>query len=111
MAAEVTFRKFGFKTTEVENPVTEDVSTSPTLILRNHPDRVAYTVVNMGDVRMYCAFDERVSADRGIVLDANGGSLSVNAYDDGMLVVREVWARTASGTKKVYVQEVNRVPG
>lgn len=82
--------KFGVKTMAVPNPVTASCGTTATVLLQNNPDRLAYTVVNLGATAMYVAWDRAVSATHGVYVAPNGGSVSFSAEEDGELVGYEL---------------------
>lgn len=95
------------KTRSVTNPVTPTVATSKTLILKNNPDRLAYTIINLTGYSVYVAFDPEVSITRGILIAASGGSLTLTAEDDGELVGYELYAisKTAASTIFTIITE------
>jgi hypothetical protein len=104
--AEYVERKFGFKTREVENPVTSTVGTSPTLILRNNPDRIAILIVNLSDNDGYVGWFNDVSATKGIRLTANGGNVHLIADEDGELVSKEFYGVNLYASGTWYIAEV-----
>ena len=90
------------KTRSVQNPVTINVATTITKILQNNPDRLAYTIVNLGNTALYIAFDNEVSATRGILLVASGGSISLTAENDGELVGYSVFGISATSSNNIF---------
>lgn len=94
--------KFGIKTRSYSDPVTPTVATTVTQILKNNPDRLAYTIINLTAYSIYIAFDREVSTTRGILIPASGGSLSMSADEDGELVGYEVFAISATSTSTIY---------
>jgi len=101
--------KIGFPSRPIINPVTNTVATTPTLILRNNPDRIYWLIVNLSPYDGYVGWDSQVSATRGLLLPANGGYASVSIVEDGELTIMEVYAinLTASGTWMIV--EVERI--
>ena len=99
--------KFGMKTRSVTDPVTPTVATSVTQVLKNNPDRLAWTLINLTAYSIYVAFDREVSTSRGILVPAAGGSLTLTAEEDGELVGYEVFAisKTASSTIFTVITE------
>jgi len=99
-------KKFGVKTRSVPNPLGAiDVSTTVTEIVHGNPDRLSITIVNLGANDVYIAFDREVATDRGILLTANGGFLSLIADEDMELVGYPIFGVTPAGTSRVYVHE------
>jgi len=101
--------KTGFPTRLVINPVTDTVGTSPTLILRNNPDRIFWLVVNLSGNNGYLGWDTLVSSTRGLFIAANGGFVSANIEEDGELVIYDVWAVNLNAAGTYLVVEVERV--
>lgn len=95
--------KFGVKTRTKTNPLATSVLTTVTKVLQNNPDRLSYTVVNLGGTALYLAFDNEVSSTRGILLVASGGSLTLNAEDDGELVGYELYGISATSSNNIFV--------
>lgn len=94
--------KFGMKTRSIQNPVTSTVATSVTKILRNNPDRLAYTIVNLTAYSVYVGFDSEVSTSRGILVPASGGTLTLSADEDGELVGYEVYAISSGSASTIF---------
>lgn len=94
--------KFGMKTRSVTNPVTPTVATSKTLILKNNPDRLAYTVINLTGFALHVAFDREVSSTRGILIPPSGGSLTLTAEEDGELVGYELFGISTSSSSTIF---------
>jgi len=101
--------KIGFPSRPIINPVTNTVATTPTLILRNNPDRIYWLIVNLSPNDGYAGWDAQVSPTRGILIPANGGYASVSIVEDGELAIMEVYAinLTASGTWMIV--EIERI--
>jgi len=101
-AYEIVFNLFGANTYTQSDPVITSVGTSVVKVLDGNPNRLAYTIVNMSDNTLYVAFDEQVSATRGIVLGASGGNLAVSVKDDFTLVTRPVYALASGGSSAIF---------
>lgn len=87
------------------NPVTDTVTTTPTLILRFNPNRFGFILYNLGNTTMFIGLNQNVSETYGILIPPNGGSVSVWYEEDYTLVENEFWAKTTTGTTKIYVLE------
>lgn len=73
------------------------------------PERVALTVVNLSANTVYLSPLTDVAATAGIRLNANGGSMTINADDDGTLLSGP-WHAIASGANsQVFYISVRRV--
>lgn len=86
---------FGGPTEEVDGEVSVGVAVKR--LVDNNPERLALTIVNLGVSDVYVWIDDQVGATRGILLLANGGTMSTNVVDDQTLPTRAWWAVTASG--------------
>lgn len=94
---------FGVETHTVINSLS--VSTAVSKILKNNPDRLSYILVNLGTVDVYVGFTSDVSASKGILLTANGGSMNLTIREDFDLATYEVHAVAASSTSTLYIVE------
>jgi len=101
--------KTGFPTRLVINPVTNNVGTAATLILKNNPDRIFWLIVNLSGNDGYAGWDAQVSSTRGLLVPSNGGYVSASIEEDGELVIYEVYAilNVAAGTWMIV--EVERI--
>lgn len=99
--------KFGQKTRSYQNPEITEVETTVTRVLKNNPDRLAYTFINLGANSVYLAWDRQVADDRGILIASGGGSITLSADEDGELVGYELFgiADTANAACFVVVTE------
>ncbi len=91
-------KQFGIRTRGITNPVTTTVLTTKVEILKNNPDRLAYTVVNLTAYDVHVTFDREPTTTRGILISASGGSLTLTAIEDGELVGYELWG-ISTGTQ------------
>ena len=100
--AEYVKRKFGVNTRSY--PITDPVSclTTVTRILPNNPDRLGYTLVNLGDTAMYVAWDRDVLASHGIYVAQTGGSFSLAADEDGELVGYELFGIAITSANDIF---------
>lgn len=87
---------------------TVSVGATITGLVLNDPDRVGLTFVNLGLSDAYITPDNQPSATRGISLLASGGSITLNARDDGVLVSSQWSGVTASGSSVFYVVSLRR---
>lgn len=102
-AAAMSLVRFGQRTRPFEsNP---SVTTAAQRLLINNPNRVEFTVVNLGVQNLYLALNNQVSASNGIIIPPNGG-LTVLVDEDGEQVAYDWYAIAASGTNSLYLQEV-----
>ena len=93
---------YGVKCDVVENPITDTVTTAVTQLLKNDPGRCNWTLVNLGATPLYFCFTPDPSANKGIYVAINGGYVTLDWKDDGILVTRPIYA-VSTGTIKVYL--------
>jgi len=101
--------KIGFPSRPIINPVTDTVATTPTLILRNNPDRIFWLIVNLSTYDGYAGWDTQVSSSRGLLIPANGGYASASIEEDGELVIHEVRAINIGGSGTWMIVEIERI--
>jgi len=106
--AEYVQKELGFPTRAIENPVTDEVGTKATEVLRLNPDRFQWLIVNLSPYTIYIAYTYQVSSTRGIVIAANGGFATMHAREDGEAVTYPVYAISPDGKAKIYVIEFER---
>lgn len=94
--------KFGTKTRSLQNPLINQIAVTVTKVLNNNPDRLSYTVINLSGNNVYVAFDQAVSASRGILIAASGGSLTLIAEEDGELAGYELFGIAVGGVADIY---------
>lgn len=97
--------RFGVKTRPVDNPENNVLSTTAELILRQNPDRLAFTVTNLSSIVVFIHSSARVSASLGYRIGVSGGSISFLADEDFDVVGYDWFAIAASGTPTIFVQE------
>ena len=72
------------------------VGVTVTALCGNSPNRVGLTFINLSGANIYVMTDNLVSASRGILLTANGGTLSLDWRTDFALVGYD-WYALATG--------------
>lgn len=97
--------RFGVKTRPVDNPQNSVLSTTAIDILRQNPDRLAFTVTNLSGIVVFIHSSPAVSSALGYRLGVNGGFISFLADEDFDVVGYEWFAIAASGTPTIFVQE------
>jgi len=107
--AQIIEAQYGFKLQAEFNPkpVTLVAATIKNLLLDN-PDRVRWTVVNLGDTVVYLSHTAAPSSTNGYYLDKNGGSISMSWDEDGELVGYALNALSA-GTPTIFLSAVRAV--
>jgi len=101
--------KIGFPSRPIINPVTDTVATTPTLILRNNPDRIFWLIVNLSANNGYIGWDTLVSSTRGLLVAANGGFVSASIEEDGELVIQEVYAVNLAAQGTYMIVEIEKI--
>lgn len=105
--ANLLMERFKVRTRAVENPKSVTAaSTTAQEILGNNPNRLAFTIINLGAEVCYVALSTPVAATKGIRLDANGGSFTCIWDEDFQMTGWAWWIISASGTPAVYSLEV-----
>lgn len=74
-------------------------------ILSNNPNRVALTIVNLGQAAVYIMIDNRVSSERGIRLAGSGGSVSFTWEYDLDLIAYSWFATAPVGVNELLILE------
>jgi hypothetical protein len=105
--ADLIERQFSIRTTSRINPVADEVDIAVTQVLASNPKRVGLLILNLSANTIYIAPDENVSAARGILLAANGGSVSMK-WDHDFEVVSLPWygSATANNSDVFVLEEV-----
>jgi len=98
--------RFGIETRESINPIVAAVGVAAVVVIRNHPDRVGFVIVNLSANPVYLAPDGGALATYGIRLDPNGGFLSMIWDEDFELVSHEWWGIAPAGASNIFVSEV-----
>lgn len=76
------------------DPVTATVGTSSVNVLKNNPNRLALTVINLGTAKVYLRPQAPATALSGIVLAAGGGSVNL-VWDEDFDLVGMEWSAIA----------------
>lgn len=98
--------RFGIKTSSRVNPLLTELGVAVTRILPGNPRRLAFLFINMGANISYIAPEGNVSATRGILLTAGGGSYAAVYTEDFELVTKEWYGLSAGANNAVYCVEV-----
>lgn len=99
-------QRYGVKTHFIPNPLVSAVGVTAVQILGNNPRRLAWVFCNLSPNNIYLAFDNGVSATRGLWLAPSGGMISATLEDDFELVCYEVWAVASGANSSIYGGEV-----
>lgn len=102
-ATEFIERTYGFPCETIERAVVLNAA-APVVVLQNDPNRVAWTIFNLGVALGYVAFTNVVGPLFGIQLGAVGGVAGSNAREDGELPARALWG-IGAGATTLYVIE------
>jgi len=100
--AEYVKKKYGVHTRSFPDPETVSCLTTVTEILRDNPDRLSFTIINLGGTSMFVAWDRGVGSTHGILVAANGGTFSLNADDDGELVGYAIFGISVTSANDIY---------
>jgi hypothetical protein len=76
------------------------------LVLPNNPNRLAWTIWNLGAGVAQVAPTSAVGVLFGSNIAAAGGMIGVTARDDGELPARALWGISAAGTTLYILQTV-----
>lgn len=97
---------YGVKTAMQVNPVASEIGATPTELLKNNPNRLAWTLINLGTEAVYLAFTPDVAATKGIYVAAGGGTMGLLFSEDFELCTYPVWGIGAVGGDDIYLVEV-----
>ena len=98
---------FDFQAEFTPKPITL-VAATITEILKENPDRVRWTVVNLGTEVVYLSHDPAPSATNGYYLDSNGGTISMSWDEDGELTGYAIHA-LSSGTPTLFISAIRAI--
>jgi len=104
--SELIENRFGILTRANPNPLVDEVMIARTQILSNNPNRLGWIAVNLSPQNIWLAMDMNVSAAHGILLTANGGSVSLIYEEDFEATCWEVFAVAAADNSDIFVLEV-----
>ncbi|GAJ00474.1 unnamed protein product [marine sediment metagenome] len=99
--------RFKVRTRAVENPkAITAASTTAQLILGINPNRLAFTITNLGAEECYVGLTNKVSTTRGIRLDGGGGFFICIWDEDFQMTGWAWWIIAEEGTPAVFSLEV-----
>ena len=104
--AELLKKEFGFETRTFYNRDTQTITVAGGRILRATPDRIAFLIVNCGANAAYVLPDPAVAANRGIVLNANGGFSFIWYKEDGDLPSFDWYGIAPGGAVNCVILEI-----
>lgn len=99
---------FPFPTEIVENPLASSIGTTVQRIFVNNANRVFWYLENRSSVPLFIGFSTAASSAAGILVDANGGWVSMALAEDGEAIYKEVWALGTAAGQSIYSFEINR---
>jgi hypothetical protein len=102
-------RDFGVKTDNRVNPLASQVATTVTQLLRPNPNRLAWSLVNLGANPIYIAIDPLPSSTHGIYVARNGGNVVFLWNEDFELVTYPLWGIADTAAADVYLIEIFEV--
>lgn len=91
-------RKYGFPVQTVEAVVVLGAAAAAAVVLQSNPNRVSYTIFNLGANVAFIGFTSAVGALFGIQLNAAGDYFAVDAKDDGEITEMQLFGISALGT-------------
>jgi hypothetical protein len=99
-------RQYGGPVEEREtSPATSATAVS---VCNNDPEAVQILFVNTGANTVNLGLTVAMAIAGGIILAANGGSVSMSVSEDGTLPSREWFARSAAGASSLYILRIRR---
>jgi len=107
-AKDVISRLYGVKTDTAINPLVAQVGTAVVQLLRPNPNRLAWTLINLGATALYVAYTPDPSATRGIYVAQNGGDVIHLISEDFDLVTFPLYG-ISTGVCDIYLIEVFEV--
>lgn len=84
---------------------TVTVTTTPSRILDNNPNRIGYIIINMSTGSAYINFSSTLSSTNGIILAQLGGQFGLTWRDDFDITGYEMYGIAASGSNVLTVIE------
>jgi len=103
---EVIDKQFGVKTGVKVNPLVTQVETTVTQLLKPNPNRLAWTLINLGANQVYVAFSNDVSSSKGVYVSATGGVFGLLFSEDFDLCAYPVWAIADTAAAACYLVEI-----
>lgn len=89
--------RFGVRTRTIVNAVTGSAGAGATLVAKENADRLMLLVINLDEVAMWLGWDTGITNERGVLVDASGGYVSLIADEDGELVGYETYLYSVAG--------------
>ena len=93
----------GFTTEDEALDSPQTVGDTATRLATQNPNRVQIVFVNGGGTDVWITTRATDTAGEGFVVAAGGGTVAINANDDGSLPQREFYGVVGSGTETVAV--------
>lgn len=97
--------RFGTNTRPRDNPENASIGVTPLLILRQNPDRLAFSVVNLSTNAVFIGPFQDVSSTKGYRLVISGGSISFLGDEDFHVVGYDWFAVAAGAASQIFIQE------
>lgn len=91
-------RKYGFPLQTIEAQVVLVAAAAAAPILLPNPNRVSYTIFNLGANVAFIGFTDAVGVLYGIQLNAAGDYFMTDSKDDGELPCRALFGLSVAGT-------------
>lgn len=98
--------RFGVKTSYNEQPKVTQVETVKTKVLSYNPNRLGLVFVNTGGNNVYLAPSNNVAVGEGILISANGGSISLNILEDFEFASMEFYGISDGAASTCYLVEI-----
>ena len=98
--------QLGIKTDIRINPLTSQIGREATQLLIPNPNRLAWTLINLGKRAAYVSFTPDVGEGKGIYVAPTGGVLSLLWNEDFSLVCFPVYAVATEDVADIYLVEV-----
>ena len=91
-----------------EDESTATIGTTVSQVVGSDPDRLGLLLINLSANTVFIGLENTVSTTNGIRLGANGGSVSFNVTDDGMIQTRNMFAIASGAGSVVYAITLSR---
>ena len=105
-ASEYINKQYGFPVQTVEAQVALVAAAAAAPVLLQNPNRVSYTIFNLGANVAFVGFSSDVGILYGIQLNAAGDYFMTDAKDDGELPTRALYGLSVAGTDLYIVQNI-----
>lgn len=102
-------RHYGVKTDIRINPLVSAVPTSVVQLLKPDPNRLAWTLINLGANHLFVGFAPDVASDKGVYVSATGGVFGLLFLEDFDLCAFPVYAIADTAECDIYLVEVVEV--